>query len=244
MRPTPTRRALGFATLFVLGVALLACGGKKAGASCKPGESSCTGKGASLVCRNGRLVEVPCRGALGCGDYQGKASCDDSVAAAGDACMGESEEEYACSTDQKRAVVCRGGVFVPYLECRGKLGCSLLGKQISCDTSLAAKGDPCKAQGSSACAEDHAEMLVCRDGHFAHHRFCRGKAGCFFRDEAPTCDETLSKEGDECGVDGYVACSTDGTRELICQGGRFTLSRTCKNACQVVSGGRGGIDCR
>ncbi|MDB4946603.1 MAG: putative lipoprotein [Labilithrix sp.] len=204
----------------------------------------CNGKDAALACRDGHLAAVPCRGALGCGDYQGKASCDDSLASAGDPCLAESDEELACTLDKKQVVVCRGGTFVPHLECRGKLGCSPLGKQVSCDTSIAVTSDACKMQGSSACSEDRKELLVCRDGHFAHHRFCRGDAGCFFRDDAPTCDETRSREGDECGVPGYVVCSVDGKSELLCQGGRFAFSRACKSTCQVVNGGRGGIDCR
>ena len=225
-------------------LALAACG-KKVGSECKPGEALCMGKEAALTCQSSKLVEVACRGPLGCGTYQGHTSCDDSIASNGDACMGESEEEYACSVDKKRAVLCQAGKFVPYLECRGKKGCALLGKQIACDTSVAAKSDPCKVQGDSACSDDQKEMLVCKDGKFAHYRFCRGRAGCYFRDEAPACDETQSQEGDECGVPGYVVCSVDGKTELICQSGHFSYSRTCKSACTVIAGGRGGgVDCR
>ena len=224
--------------------ALLAAGcKKKAGDDCKANEALCPTKDTALACQSGKLVEVACKGPLGCGTFQEHANCDDSVASEGDSCMGASEDEYACSVDKKRAVVCRNGKFAPYMECRGTSGCALLGKQIACDTSVAAKNDPCKAQGASACSDDQKEMLVCRDGKFAHYRYCRGKAGCYFQDTAPACDETRSEDGDECGIAGYVVCSVDGKSELICQTGRFMFSRTCRTGCTVLGTGHGGIDC-
>ncbi len=233
-----------FAVAFALSLALLPACGRSVGGSCKPGESLCKDKSTALSCQSGKLAEVGCMGPLGCTRFQDHANCDDSVATEGDACMGESDEEYACSADKKRALLCRGGKFERYLECRGKGGCSLLGHQVSCDTSVSAKGDPCKVQGASACAVDSKEMLVCRDGRFAHYRYCRGLAGCYSKDDVPACDETLSMDQDECGLPGFVVCSVDGQSELICQGGRFTKGRTCRTGCTVISGGRGGIDCK
>lgn len=230
--------------LALVALLLLASCKRKAGDECKPGEAFCASNEAALSCQSNRLTEVACRGIRGCETFKGQGICDDSVASEGDACMGASEEEYACSVDKKRAVVCRNGKFVPYLECRGNAGCSMLGKQIACDTSVAAKADPCKVQGASACADDQKEMLVCRDGKFAHYRFCRGKAGCYFLDGAPACDETHSLEGDECGIAGYVVCSVDEKSELICQGGRFAFSRPCRTSCAVLGNGRAGIDCK
>ena len=225
-------------------LALLPACKKSVGGSCKPGEAICPDKTTALTCKGGKFAEVACRGPLGCTKYQDQGHCDDSVASQGDACMGTSEEEYACSLDKKRALVCKNGRFETYLECRGKTGCALLGQQVSCDTSVAAKLDPCKIQGSSACSDDQKEMLICRDGKFTHHRYCRGRAGCYTKDDAPACDETFSLEQDECGLPGYVVCSVDGQSELICQGGRFVRSRSCKAGCTVIGGGRGGIDCR
>jgi hypothetical protein len=227
----------------VLLVLASACG-KTAGSKCKPGEAICPNKTTALTCQGQKFTEVACRGPLGCTTFQEHANCDDSIAGEGDTCMGASEEEYACSVDKKRALICKNGKFERYLECRGKSGCALLGQQVSCDTSVAAKLDPCKVQGSSACSDDQKEMLICRDGKFAHHRFCRGRFGCYTKDDAPACDETLSLEGDECGLPGYVVCSVDGLSELICQGGRFVKSRPCRTGCTVIGGGRGGIDCR
>lgn len=241
------KRLASVAPLFaavVLVAALLPACKKSVGSKCKPGEALCSTQAAALACQGGKLTEVACRGPLGCTKFQEKVSCDDSEAAEGDTCMGDGEEEYACSVDKKRALVCKNGRFERYLECRGKSGCALLGHQVSCDTSVASKNDPCKAQGASACAVDQKEMLVCRDGKFAHYRYCRGQAGCYTKDDAPACDETLSLELDECGLPGFVVCSVDGKSELVCQGGRFMRTRSCKTGCTVVAGGRGGVDCR
>ncbi len=230
--------------LLVSSVALLPACGKAAGGKCKQGESLCTDKTTALTCIGGSFVEVACQGPLGCTRYQERANCDVSAASEGDRCLGQNEEEYACSLDKKRALMCKNGKMERYLECRGKSGCALLGQQVSCDTSVAAKGDPCKVQGASACTEDQKEMLVCRDGKFAHHRHCRGQAGCYTKDDAPACDETKSLELDECGLPGFVVCSVDGQSELICQGGRFVRTRPCHKGCTVIAGGRGGIDCK
>jgi hypothetical protein len=233
------------ALAIALALAVISACGRAVGGKCKPGEAICgSDKATALTCRDSKLVEVACRGPLACTMFQEHANCDDSAASEGETCMGTSDEEYACSIDKKRALLCKNGKFERYLECRGKAGCALLGHQVSCDTSVAAKADPCKVQGSSACTEDQKEMLVCRDGIFGHYRFCRGLAGCYSKNDAPACDETVSLEGDECGLPGFVACAVDQHSELECQGGRFVKSRTCRTGCTVVAGGRGNVDCR
>lgn len=228
----------------VAALALVAACGKKAGGACKPGESLCTSKEAALTCQNGKLIEIQCRGPLGCNRYQNHANCDTTISNVGDPCMAQADEEYACSPDKKQALLCKSGHFERYLECRGPAGCSLLGAQVSCDTSVAKKGDPCKVHGASACSDDKKEMIICRDGKFAEYRFCRGQLGCYMKGDAPACDETLSLEGDPCGLPGYVVCSTDHQSELVCQGGQFVKSRPCKNGCTVITRVGGGIDCK
>lgn len=233
--------------LLLMGLAALvtaACG-KSEGGKCRGTESTCIDKSAALACHGGRYVRVACQGPLGCAKFQEHANCDDSVAEAGDACMGTGEDEYACSHDKKRALLCKNGRFERYLECRGKAGCALLGQQISCDTTVAAKGDPCKAQGAVACTADQKNMVICRDGTFDLYRYCRGQYGCYMKGDAPACDETLSLEGDPCGLSGYVVCSVDRQNELVCQGGRFVTSRTCrKTPCSVSSRPGRPIDCQ
>lgn len=225
---------------FVAALVLAACG-KKAGSSCKGTESTCLDKKTALACRSGKLVPVSCNGALGCSKFADHANCDDSIASAGDSCM---DEEYACTPDKKRALVCKNGKFQLHLECRGKGGCALLGQQVSCDTSVANKGDPCKVQGAVACSDDQKQMVICKDGKFEIHRYCRGQYGCYSKNDAPACDETLSLDGDPCGIAGYVVCSVDGKSELVCQGGRFTTARACKTACTVMNRPGRPIDCQ
>jgi len=222
---------------------LTAACGKKADGTCKSNESTCVDKTKALVCRAGTFLEIPCAGPTGCGKYQDRANCDTSVARAGDPCMGE-EDEYACSTDNKRALVCKGGKFEPYLDCRGKAGCAMLGRAVACDTSIAEKGDACTTQGAVACGADQKHMLVCRDGKFALYRYCRGQYGCFNKGETPSCDETLSLAGDPCGIPGQVVCSVDGKTELVCQGGEFTKSLTCKTGCTVTNRPGRPIECK
>lgn len=238
----PTRTAVVLAAAFVLVAA--ACGGKKEGGKCKGGESVCMDKTAALTCQGDKFIKVACNGPMGCTKFENQAKCDDSIASPGDACMGASDEEYACTPDKKRALVCKGGRFERLLECRGKGGCTQVGQQISCDTSIAVKGDPCKSQDAVSCSEDGKELVKCRDGKFVTHRFCRGPKGCQLREDVPQCDETLSLDGDPCSHPGRVVCSVDGEVELTCQGSVFLRSRTCrKKPCKVVNRPGGGVEC-
>mgnify|MGYP000930302136 CR=1 FL=1 len=222
--------------LFVglVAVTAAACG-KKPGSACKPPESTCFDKKTALACQGDKFVAIACNGPLGCNKFQDHANCDDTIAAENDLCMGTGEDEYACTPDKKRALVCKGGKFTRYLECRGKGGCSMLGQQISCDTSVANLGDPCKNQGATSCTADQKQMVICRDGKFETYRYCRGAHGCFFQEESPACDETLSLEGDPCGMPGRIVCSVDGQTELRCEGSRYGTSRKCKKGCTVAN---------
>ncbi|AKU99396.1 putative lipoprotein [Labilithrix luteola] len=218
---------------------------KTVGSACKANEALCEDPKSALSCQGGKFVEVSCNGPLGCTKYQDKTNCDTSVGTEGAPCMGETDEQYACTPDKKRALLCKGGHFERYLECRGKAGCSLLGQQVSCDTSVANKGDPCKKQGAVACTEDQKQMVICRDGKFDSYRFCRGRFGCYSKDDAPTCDESIALEGDPCGIPGFLACSVDGKTELACQGGVFGFSRACKKSGCVVTNRPGrAVDCQ
>ncbi len=224
---------------------VLAAGCKKGeGSSCKKGESTCLDKQNALTCVAEKYVKAPCAGPMGCTKFESHANCDSSVANDGDACLTEGDEEYACTPDKKRALVCAQGRFSRYMECRGKGGCSVNGRTVACDTSVANPGDPCKAQGATACTEDGKQMVTCQNGKFVVYRYCRGQYGCYTKDEAPTCDLTKSLEGDPCGVQGLVVCAMDGQTELICQGSTFLRSRTCKKGCTVTTRAGRTIDCQ
>lgn len=226
------RNVAAFGSIVALSL-VIACGGKREGGSCKGAESTCQDKGNALVCRGGKFAKVPCGGPLGCSRFEDHANCDDSIAVAGAPCMGL-DDEYACSPDKKQALVCKAGRFERHLECRGNGGCTQLGTQISCDTSVAEKGDPCKTQEAVSCTADGKEMVICRDGRFVLHRYCRGPKHCVLDHDTPMCDETLSQEGDPCSHQGRVVCSVDGQLELICQGSTFMKSRECRRkGCSV-----------
>lgn len=236
-----TLAALG---LLVGLLATTACKKPQPGGSCTAGESICSGPNEALACQGGKYVAVGCNGPRGCTKFEKHANCDTSKAPVGASCMAETDEEYACTADKKRALVCKSAKFQLYLECRGPAGCSVDGRTVSCDTSLAAKGDPCKTPNALACGDDGKELFMCRDGKFERHRFCRGKRGCTVKEDAPSCDETLSLEGDPCGLNGQIVCSVDGQSELVCQGSTFMRSRACKKKGCVVTGVRGRpIEC-
>jgi hypothetical protein len=228
--------------LFLAALTLIPACGKKVGGSCKGTEATCSDKKTALVCRGGTFAEIVCAGPSGCAKYQDHAACDTSLASVGDPCMGE-DDEYACSADKKHGLVCKNGKFEPYLECRGKGGCTMLGHTLSCDQSMATKGDACKTPGAVACGEDQKHMVFCRDGRFEIYRYCRGQYGCFSKGETPSCDETLSLVGDPCGIPGQVVCAVDGKSELVCQGGTFMKSISCKTACTVTNRPGRPIDC-
>lgn len=226
----------------VAALLVVACGGKKVGGPCQGTESTCEGKKTALACRAGTYAAVACNGAGGCSKYKDHANCDTSVASAGDACMGE-DDEYACSADKKRVLLCKGGKFEALLECRGQAGCAISGKAFTCDNSVAEKGDVCKALGANACSADEKQLLVCRDGKFGLHRYCRGAKGCTVSPDGPVCDETIAIAGDPCGVPGRIVCAADGKSELVCQGGVYTKSISCKNGCTVTNRPSQPIEC-
>jgi len=229
------------ATALVL-LLVAGCGKKQAGGPCKGTEQLCADKDTALVCRTGTFSAIACGGPMKCAKGTDHVSCDTSIAAAAAPCIGE-DDESACSPDKQHALACRDGRFEETSTCLGANGCSMLGRTPSCDTSIAAKGNPCAREGAMACSQNKDQMLTCRGGHFEAHRFCRGKLGCVLKSEGPSCDESLSQPGDPCGVAGQIVCSVDGKTELVCQGGVFSKTRTCKTACTITSRPGRAIEC-
>lgn len=233
--PRTTRAAASFAVL-AAALALAPSCKPKAGGGCEGTAVACESAQTALVCRAGKWERVTCGGALGCSGEGASATCDDSLANAGDACFGMAPFEYACSRDLSTALRCVDGRFVPYLPCRGPQTCKLIGRTVSCDTSIAAPADPCSTAGQIACSTDRAVMLECRNGVFGLYRNCRGKQGCYFRNDVPGCDETRAEDGDPCGVPGLTACSMDGRHEMQCVASRFVTLRPCRSGPCAVSG--------
>lgn len=223
---------------------VVASGCKKGeGSSCKGRESMCLDPSTALVCAGEKLVRAPCKGPLGCTKFQDHANCDVSVADEGALCLPESEDELACSPDKKRALACAKGRMVKTQECRGKEGCAVAGRVLSCDQSVAVVGDVCKSAGANACTADAKQQLRCENGKFVLYRQCRGPGGCKLDEMLATCDQSQAMEGDACGVQGFVVCAPDGQTELVCQGSTFLRSRTCKKGCTVKNEGGRKVTC-
>jgi hypothetical protein len=219
-------------------IALLACS-PKVGKECTAGKDLCSDDKTALHCGpSAKYTEVACRGPLGCIAANGKANCDTSQANAGDPCMGATDE-YACSKTQE--LLCSGGTFVRQFECRGPKGCTITGRTVSCDNTLAERGDPCKRMGSLACSVDNKQRFVCKDGKWDLDSYCRGNDGCQVRLNDMFCDNSLSEVDDPCRISNTVVCSADGSRRLICKNGRFAEDAVCKSACKV--GKDHGISC-
>lgn len=237
--PAPRAQARAAVAVAFLASLFAASGCRKGeGSSCKGRESMCLDKTTALTCVGEKLAKAPCSGPLGCIRFEDHANCDVSVSSEGAACLGENEDDYACSPDKKRALLCSKGKIVKVEDCRGKGGCAVAGHTLSCDQAVAIPGDACKTADANACTADGTQQLRCQNGKFVIYRQCRGKKGCVVEEDLTTCDQTQALEGDACGVQGLVVCALDGRTELVCQGSTFLRSRTCKKGCVAAEAGR------
>jgi hypothetical protein len=224
----------------------------KIGQKCTPGQATCIDGRNAMACGPDLLfASVPCKGPAGCAQDKStkKVQCDDSVADEGDGCMVSQSENWACSVDHKKALICEEGKFKLNYQCRGNKGCTIkhdwlnMQDTVSCDTSLQMKGDPCKKPGTYACSADFKQMLQCKDGKFDLYRYCRGATACSIKENGDyNCDESMAELNDPCGVPGMVVCSDDTKAELICQAGKFVHARDCKKGCHITAYNR--IDCQ
>ncbi len=190
---------------------------------------------------------VPCHGPHGCGKAlaasgaSGADECDDTVATPGDPCPRSPPPDYACTSDHARALVCQGGAFALWRECRGGDGCQIEGgRNVRCDTTLAQVGDPCGQSGTVACSPDRQTMLACDGARMAAASSCRGPKGCQIeRDSGPAagvvaCDDSVAQTGDPCDQEGRIACAPDRKAELACTHGRYDRKRECRRTdCRV-----------
>ncbi len=250
----PSRRAARLG-LVLLGAALalaLSAGCKKkttssaVGDLCKPGRVECLDKKTALLCGDGdAFIEVPCRGKLGCSVSGDIATCDRSIAQKGDPCTAaeDGKDRAFCSDDARTALACREGKLAPAFECV-KFDCHLDGKKADCAQMVANEGGACGTEGETLCGDDDRSLLRCKGHVLERYKLCHGKEGCKGA-RSPSCDDTLAREGDPCVLSGMVVCAENGESELICQNGRFSLSRPCKKSgCKVTSISQKRIECR
>jgi hypothetical protein len=228
----------------LLGLGLTDCK-PKAGGKCQLGQAACTDPRNALACQGGVFVDIPCKGKGGCvlDRVTKKVTCDDSVAEEGDGCLMSDSDNWACSPDNTKALICKSGKFALNLNCRGDRKCHInsFSETISCDIHKAQKGDPCPRPGVTACSTDFKQMLICKDGAFETFRYCRGTTGCALRSDEAFCDESIAELNDPCGRSGFLACSEDGKSELECRSGKFQQVRDCKKTgCHFMNG---RVDC-
>lgn len=103
------------------------------GAACtasNEGNGSCTPDGKSLlVCHGGKMVvAATCKGMHGCRQQGTKLECNHQIADVGDPCEGY-DGSYACATDKKTRLQCKGGKMVKDKVCKS---CSVMIDEIQC----------------------------------------------------------------------------------------------------------------
>jgi hypothetical protein len=159
---------------------------------------------------------------------------------AGAACADDRQGVEHC-VGRKDGIVCRRGAWQPF-SCRGPDGCVETGQRVTCDDSVGAAGDGCRAEGDLVCAADGRTLLACRDGAFVVSEACRGDAGCFVRSGEVVCDQSRASAGDACTQEGAVGCSAEAPAVVACRGGEFRITRVCKGprGCVVAAG---ALDC-
>lgn len=151
------------------------------------GAAVCVDAATLLACRSGRYVRVACRGQKGCTEAGGHAHCDATLGEAGDPCTVEGKK--ACSTDGKRVLACSSGSLRASYDCRGERGCSVSGSKLTCDSSVAKRGDACDklSEGSYACTEDARALLRCSGGEFVPDETCKSGTRCLAEPGSTRC---------------------------------------------------------
>jgi hypothetical protein len=203
-----------------------------AGRQCHiPDQLVCGASDRAMVCDSGAWKEVACRGQRGCSRRGDTDECDNTIAADLDPCPRNPPVDYACTADRSRALVCKGGQFSLWRNCRGPERCEIVeGRNLRCDTSLGEPGDPCSQQGTYSCSVDRKTMLSCDGNTFGAASSCRGADGCRVQRDARKvdCDDSVALEGDPCDQPKRIACSVDRKSELVCSASTYAKKRDCK----------------
>jgi len=156
--------------------------GNKAGDPCSAddeGAAICKTKDSMLACHGGLYALVPCRGASGCVNAEGRALCDTSIAEPLDICGDENLK--ACSVDHSQVLICKQHTMQRFYLCRGADGCASAAGKLNCDTSIAKQGDACdkKLEGQAfSCTPDQSQILVCKGGAFVLDESCKFGQKC------------------------------------------------------------------
>ncbi len=197
------------------------------GSSCDPNEARCLNPSTQLVCQDGKYIATPCRGPGGCAVLPTVGvACDITKNKPGDQCSLGEEGVASCVSDHQM-IVCRSGSY-RFEPCRGSAGCENSRGRALCDKSMASVGDPCKEEGSKACAVGAQELLTCRAGKMEPLYRCLGPEGCQTSGKL-SCDMSIADKGDPCDpeMEGAAACTPDKTSVVSCKQGKFVKDEDC-----------------
>jgi hypothetical protein len=143
----------------------------------------------------------------------------------------DTNKSFRCF-DSKYALLCQNG-HNEIIPCKGVGGCKNGSPDAVCDDKIAADGDPCRQDGSSAdsnhaCSPERHEELACVGNKFQPWRPCRGPAGCNAYAAKITCDTTLAEPNDVCTETGALACNRLDREMLECRNGHYAIASACR----------------
>ncbi len=231
----------------VFGVGLVVCLSQCKGLKPTPGgpcvtnnKYMCNDPSSAMLCQNGKYVNMPCRGPRGCRGMGASSMCDDDLAAEGDVCLQTLNENWSCTTDHNKELICKDGKFAVARTCKGPKRCSISAEVVSCDDSVADIGDQCIAEPGDAnygCSTDKKQEIVCdaASSKFQPSASCRGPKGCWIEGDSVHCDKSMARAGEKCrSVDDHT-CSEDAMNELKCTPQlTWAMQRPCKhNGCKI-----------
>jgi hypothetical protein len=146
------------------------------------GEGRCTVDGKAVArCKSGAYAIITCGGPSGCTTDAGKALCDRSIAAEGDACGPELAAATPCDAGGNAVLGCRDGKLVRATPCLGPMGCALADGGIVCDERVGVAGAAGCREGARACSEDGKSLLTCKAGKLEPDASC--EVGCVVHDD-------------------------------------------------------------
>jgi hypothetical protein len=234
---------------FVL-LCLSNCKGKqKAGDKCTHNNMYiCDDATNGLLCQDGTVVAVACRGPGGCKGTGAQSECDDDIGKENENCIMATGggTNRACTVDKKGMLECVSGKWKLVSGCKGPKACSVTGTTLHCDDDFADIGDPCVTEANDAnysCTPDKQSEVVCQNNKFVVWRPCKGPTGCSIQNSKVNCDWTFSSEGDTCRTVDTYACTTDATQMLKCSPQfKWTKDKDCKKEGCKVKGNQ--ISCK
>jgi hypothetical protein len=214
----------------------------RVGGKCITGRAACSDDRSGLFCgADGTYLAISCSGKEGCRQDGAMVSCDQSIAASGDACTGPG---LACASDTRSAFSCQGGRFVLAETCLGPGACRVALDDVVCDNDVAKAGDPCRDDGDYACTADKSAALKCTGKKMVPINTCRGPKQCIIAHPKPMkadfdCDMSIANEDDTCFFEGNEACTPDKKTMLTCKANKYSGPVACPGASGCSATGNG-----